>query len=89
MTYMDCKVYVVTPVKIFCDNQTAIELTKNAMFHKRSKHIDISYHYTRELVEKSIVKIDYISTQYMIADILTKSLPKSKHQNCLPMLDVE
>ncbi|XP_053995677.1 uncharacterized protein LOC128885603 [Hylaeus anthracinus] len=43
---MDCMDYVETPVTVFCDNQTAIELSKNAMYHKRSKHIGISFHYT-------------------------------------------
>jgi len=39
-----------SPVRILCDNQSAIKLAKNAVFHKRSKHIDIQYHFTRQLI---------------------------------------
>lgn len=76
-------------ITIYCDNQSAIELSKNAVFHNRSKHIDISYHFTRELVTKREILVEYLKTESMLADILTKSLPKIKHQRCINMLNVE
>jgi len=86
---MGLEEYVKSPITLFCDNQSAIELCKNAVLHKRSKHIDIAYHYTRELVEKGEIKVVYLSTEFMIADILTKALPKIKHEKCISMLNLK
>lgn len=74
LSHMGFTHYVEIPIIMYCDNQSAIELSKNAIFHKRSKHIDISYHYTRELVEKGIVKMTSLSTESMIADICLSML---------------
>ncbi|XP_043461176.1 secreted RxLR effector protein 161-like [Leptopilina heterotoma] len=75
-----------SPIKVFCDNQSAIELSKNCVFHKRSKHIDIRFHFTRELVENKEIKISYIRTDMMLADVLTKPLTKCKHYRNVEML---
>jgi len=74
--------FVSNPITVFCDNQSAIELSKNVVLHKRSKHIDIKLHFTRELVEKGEIVVQYLRTDLMIADILTKSLPKIRHERC-------
>lgn len=76
------------PITVFCDNQSAIELSKNAVFHKRSKHIDIKYHFTRELVEHKEIVLKYLETEEMLADILTKALPKIKHNHCVSRLSL-
>jgi len=62
--------------------------SKNAICHKRSKHtsIDISLHFTRQLVEDKEIVICYLQTDLMPADILTKALPKCKHSRCVEML---
>lgn len=78
LNYMQFDNLVETPVRVFCDNQSAIELAKNAVFYKRNKHIDIQYHFTRELVEKNEIEIVYLKTESMLADILTKTLSKIK-----------
>lgn len=62
------------PTKIFCDNMSTIELTKNPVFHGRSKHIDIKYHFIRELVQDQEIIVDYCRSEDQIADILTKPL---------------
>ena len=70
-----------TPAKtivIFEDNQSAISMTKNPQFHGRSKHIAIKYHFVRDQVGKGTVKLEYCPTKEMVADILTKGLPKSQ-----------
>ncbi len=59
---------------IYADNQRAIKLVNNSIFQKRIKHITIKYHYTRDLISKKIIKLEYRSTSEMIADELTKSL---------------
>jgi hypothetical protein len=76
-------VYRVTPtIKIFGDNQSAIKLLKNPVSSQRSKHIDIIYHFARERVALREVEFDYISTNEMLADMLTKIVPKMKLEYC-------
>jgi hypothetical protein len=70
------------PCTIFSDNQSSIALSKNRRFHERSKHIEIKYHFLREKVETNVLQLEYTPTGIMWADILTKSLPKSKHDTC-------
>ena len=60
-----------TSVKIYEDNQGLIALVKNPEYHKRTKLIDIRYHFVREKVEEGQVIIEYISTLDMLADIMT------------------
>jgi hypothetical protein len=66
------------PLVINGDNQGSIKLTQNPQFHNRTKHIDIRHHYIRELVELNHISVEYVSTNDMIADILTKPLGKLK-----------
>uniref|UniRef100_A0ACD5Y6T1 Uncharacterized protein n=1 Tax=Avena sativa TaxID=4498 RepID=A0ACD5Y6T1_AVESA len=56
------------------DNQSAISLCKNPVFHERSKHIETRYHFIREKVEEGVVAVEYIGTNDQLADILTKPL---------------
>lgn len=79
---------VKNPVSVFCDNQSAISLAQNAVFHKRSKHIDIQYHYTRDLIKRNEIKVYYVKTDNMVADICTKTLPKTKHEKAIKMLNL-
>ena len=62
------------PTKVFVDNKSAIALAKNPVFHDRSKHIDIRYHYIRECITKKDVQVEYVKSQDQIADIFTKPL---------------
>ena len=63
-----------SPVVLYEDNQSTIKLVENPVFHKRSKHVDIKFHFVRELVEKKTLEIQYVSTVANIADIFTKPL---------------
>ena len=64
------------PLVIHCDNQSCIKLMENLVFHDRSKHIEIKYHFIRDYVQKGTVKLEYISTNEQVADIFTKALPQ-------------
>lgn len=64
----------------FMDNDSAIKLIKNPEFHKRSKHIDIRYHFIREKYNQNLFILNYVSTHEMIADMFTKALAKDKFQ---------
>ena len=61
---------------IYCDNQSFIKLAGNPMFHDKSKQIDIKYQYIHDMVEKGVVKLQYVSIDEQVAYVLTKSLSK-------------
>ena len=62
---------------MYCDNSAAVFLAKNNKSGSRSKHIDIKYLAIRERVKDNKVTIEHISTELMIADLLTKRMPPS------------
>jgi hypothetical protein len=66
------------PTIIHCDNQSCIKLSINIVFHNRSKHIEIPYHYVRDMVDRKIIKLVYINTEEQNVDIFTKPLAKVK-----------
>ena len=63
---------------ILCDNQSRIQLSENPMFHDRSKHLDIKYHFIRDMVQRGVIRLDHIGTDEQVVDILTKPLGKVK-----------
>ena len=69
------------PVTLYSDSQSAITCTKYGLYHARTKHIDIRYHFIRFVVQNKSIKLIYCPTEDMTADILTKALPniKAKH----------
>ena len=60
---------------LYCNNQSAIAVVNKDQYHARTKHIDICYHFIREMVAHNIVKIHYCPTNQMIANISMKALP--------------
>jgi hypothetical protein len=62
------------PTVIHCDNQSCINLSENPVFHDRSKHIEMRYHYVRYMVQKNILSIQYVSMAEQTTNILTKPL---------------
>ena len=62
------------PTKILCDNKFAIALTKNSMFHGRSKHISIKFHYIRELVKNQEIELEFCRSEDQVTDIFTRPL---------------
>jgi hypothetical protein len=65
---------------ILCDNQNCIKMTENAIFHDRLKHKEIRYHYIRDMVQRGALKLQYISTDEQVADVLTKPLSRVKFE---------
>ena len=63
------------PIKIFCDNQSAIMIANGNQQCTRTKHFDIWLYFIRENIENNKIIIEYIPTERMIADLLTKPLP--------------
>ncbi|GJR08740.1 retrovirus-related pol polyprotein from transposon TNT 1-94 [Tanacetum coccineum] len=65
-------------IPMYCDNKSAIALGCNNVQHSRSKHIDVRYHFIKEQVENEVVELYFVRTEYQLADILTKSLPRER-----------
>jgi hypothetical protein len=68
------------PTTIHCDNQSCVKLSENPVFHDRSKHIEIKYHYIRDMVQRKTVHMQYLPTHEQIVDIFTKPLAKTKFE---------
>ena len=67
---------------VHCDSQSAIDLSKNAMFHSCSEHIEVRYHWIRLVVEKHLMQLRNIHIQKNPADMLTKVVTKEKLELC-------
>jgi len=76
------------PVTIFADNQGSMALAKNPEFHSRTKHISIQQHFIREKVEEEAVRLEYLLTGDMMADLLTKALPREKVERFRPAMGI-
>ena len=73
---------------ILVDNESAIKLGQNPEFHKRSKHIDIQYHYIREAIQEQKVKLTYINTKSQLADILTKNVNREAFEKLVKLANL-
>ena len=60
------------PTIIHCDNQSCIQMLVILVFHDKTKHIEIRYHYISDMVQKGVVELQYVSTDDQTVDILTK-----------------
>ena len=75
-------------VVIYCDNMSSIQLARNPVFHARTKHIEVHYHFVREKVLVGEIDLAYVSTHEQIADIFTKALGAEKLQMFRSLLGV-
>ena len=71
------------------DNRSAIALTKNPVFHGRSKHIHSRYHFIRECVERKLIEVEHVPGSEQKADILTKALGRIKYKEMREMIGVQ
>ncbi|GJV66709.1 retrovirus-related pol polyprotein from transposon TNT 1-94 [Tanacetum coccineum] len=65
-------------IPLYRDNKSAIALCCNNVQHSRAKHIDVRYHFIKEQVENGIVELYFVRTEYQLADIFTKPLPRER-----------
>ena len=72
----DIQVKYDEPIPIFCDNTSAINISKNPVMHSKRKHIPIKFHFLREHVINNNIRLEYVDTKEQIADIFTKPLPR-------------
>ncbi|XP_043471732.1 secreted RxLR effector protein 161-like [Leptopilina heterotoma] len=71
------------PTIVYCDNQGAQKLMRNPIYHSRSKHIDIKYHYVREVYKNGDIDVKFLASSNMIADVFTKELFEPSHKKCI------
>ena len=76
-------------VIIKIDNKSAIALSKNPVFHGRSKHIHKRYHFIRECIEKKLVDVEHVPGTEQKADILTKALARIKFKEMRSLIGVQ
>ena len=69
-------------MRIDCDSQSAIFLTKNPAYHSRTKHIDVQYHFVKDMVESMKVLLEKVDTLENVANSLTKSVSTKKFSSC-------
>nr|GFA90235.1 retrovirus-related Pol polyprotein from transposon TNT 1-94 [Tanacetum cinerariifolium] len=67
-------------IPMYCDSKAAITISCNPVQHLRTKHIDVRYHFIKEKVEKGIVELFFVGTEYQLADMFTKALPVERFQ---------
>eukprot|EP00253_Pinus_taeda_P014802 PITA_14802 len=75
-TLQDLQVKFDEPIPIFCDNTSAISISKNLVMHSKMKCILIKYHFVRDQVAERNIKLEYVGTKEQIANIFTKPLPR-------------
>ena len=75
-------------VNLNCDSQSAIHLAKNQVHHARTKHIDVRYHFVRDVIEEGSISLIKVHTNENPSDMLTKAVSGSKFQHCLELLSI-
>jgi len=65
---------------LYGDNQGMIQLAQNAMYHVRTKHIDVQHHFICQAIALGHIELDYVETNSMVADIFTKALARQKFE---------
>ena len=67
------------PVTIYCDSTAALSYVKDPKYHGKTKHIQIRYHFIRDIIAKKGVILKHISTSHMVADLMTKPIARDSY----------
>jgi hypothetical protein len=86
MAMKELGVTVEGDVSVFIDNQAAQAMAANPVNHERTKHIDVAYHFVREVIQAGVIKLFYINTKNNISDLLTKSTKRVDFQRLVSQL---
>ena len=76
--FVDFGLHMHGKVIIYCDNLSSIQLARNPVYHARTKHIEVHYHFIQERVLAGEIDLVYVSTEDQVADIFTKALGVEK-----------
>ncbi|MCO5553346.1 hypothetical protein L7F22_006867 [Adiantum nelumboides] len=86
MLLQDLEIQVQDPIVIYCDNINSIQLAQNPLFHARTKHKEVHYHFIRERVLDDEIDLDYVSIEDQAADLFSKALGAEKLRRFRGML---
>jgi len=67
------------PIVMHCDNKVAQHIAGNPIFHEKTKHLNIDYHYTRDKVVEGFLQTPHVSSRQQLADLMTKPLSEFQH----------
>ncbi|CAL1412139.1 unnamed protein product [Linum trigynum] len=85
---VELDVKVQTPVLVYCDNMSAIQIAENPVYHERTKHVEIYVHVTRERVKSGLINLKFVRSEEQLADLFTKGLSRFRLNYLLDKLDV-
>ena len=71
---------------LHCDSQSAIMLAKNPIFHAKTKHIDVKYHFIKDMLEDKLMKLVKVHIDDNPADLMTKGLPPERFAHCCALM---
>lgn len=86
--FKELGVEVHTPVTIYSDSKSAIQIAANPVLHERTKHIELDCHFIREKIQNGLVQTQYLNTKEQEVDMLTKGLGKTQHEYLLSKFGV-
>lgn len=77
------------PMKLYCDNKSAISIAHNPVQHDRTKHVKVDRHFIKEKIESGLICTPYVPTNGQMADVFTKGLDSSTFRNITSKLGME
>jgi hypothetical protein len=84
--FIEWSLNMITPTTIWCDNNSAIQLCHNHIYHNKTKHIQVKFHFIRSLIQEHQILVDKIHTTEMLADLLTKNVTATVNENLMDKL---
>ena len=72
----------------YCDSHSAILLAKNLVFHAKAKHIDVKYHFIKDMLEDKLMKLAKVCIDENPIDLMTKGLPPKRFAHCHVLMGV-